>query len=174
MTPRKLKRLLLLVLGTYTIGCNLHDSTKVPQYRTPIWVYNNDSAFFQRIHFALCSADNTLKLKFPCLTVQPVLQISDEHGPNYVLISVTRGEFVRSADTSIKVTFDDKTPELWPIEAHIETDDHFVVLYHPKAFITKLKKAKYLTVEIDIKDNGLQVMKFYVAGLQWNVNAAIK
>ena len=175
MTPRNLSQLLLLILGIHIIGCNLHNSGKVQQDRAPIWKYYTSQGEFEEIPNADCLADNYLNLKHLNLTVRPLLAISKNNRKSQVTISVVRGQFIRSAvGTTIKVKFDDCKPELYTVIISTDgggkpTDEAATILYIENAdrFISWLKKAKYVTIESEIKDNGNQVIKFYAAGLKW-------
>jgi hypothetical protein len=60
-----------------------------------------------------------------------------------------------------------KDPELCKIQAFNTDYENSIDISDPRAFLSKLRKAKYLTIEAEIKDNGNQVRKFYVAGLKW-------
>ena len=173
-----MKPLLLFVLGIHMVGCTsealrdrpskwIYTSGKASILDTiPIWRYSYKDSLSKADTVnpaAMCPADTCLVLKFPYITVYPLLTVY-ERG---IELSITRGEFVRSSDTTVMVKFDDQKPERCKIEAFYTDYQNIIDIKDSRSFLTRLKKATYLTIEAEIKDNGNQLMRFYVAGLKW-------
>ncbi|MCG2611804.1 hypothetical protein LZZ90_09840 [Flavobacterium sp. SM15] len=139
----------------------------------PNWVYNEDQDKMEgtKQFFATCTSINTADFEFPYDGGSTLdIHIRNLGHGNEALITVSKGQFMTSIgdSESLKAKFDDEKPMSFTYSSSADGSSDVIFINNAAKFISKLKKAKKVMLEVGFFDAGRKVLEFETEGLKWN------
>ena len=139
----------------------------VPEY----WFYTSDidKMTSGKKLYAYCDSYTTANFQFPYdggSTFQLVLRRESKR--NLVTLSVSKGQFVGSYNSTLRVKFDKNKVESFSFSEPNDGTSNVIFIDSESRFINKLKKAKHLMIEAEFYQEGRVVIEFNVQGLKWS------
>lgn len=131
------------------------------------WYYDNeeDGMSGKRIGYAAVRSDNTLSLDFPYQGAQHG-KLAVRHHPKWgksVIVSIEEGQILCSSyECPVRIRFDDGQPVTYT--GNEPSDNSTETVFLPYSVAKKLQTAKRVKVEINLYQNGAQVLEFNVKG----------
>ena len=131
------------------------------------WQYQNteEGMSGKRTAYAAVRSENTINLGFPYNGDQRGTLAVRRHPSfgNNVILSIEQGQIIcRSRDCPVRIRYDDAAPVTY---SGLEpADNSSETVFLPYAIATRLKSAKRVRVEINLYQNGIQVLEFNVKG----------
>lgn len=131
------------------------------------WSYSNDEDGMsgKRIEYAAVRSENTLSLDFPYQGAQHGTLAVRKHpkwGSN-VIVSIEEGQILCSSyECPVRIRFDDAQPVTYT--GNEPSDNSTETIFLPYSIANKLKTAKRVKVEMNLYQNGTQVLEFNVKG----------
>jgi len=119
--------------------------------------------------FAMCEANDIVGLDFPYQGARAYITVRNKRGNLDVMFQLTKGQLHHSYDEDghIKVRFDDEKPENYYCNEPSDGSSNTYFIKAKTKFLNKLKKSKKVYIETEFYTNGLKVMEFNTAGLEW-------
>lgn len=134
------------------------------------WAYssNEDPMSGKIARYASISSENLVNFGFPYEGYQNATLTIRNH-PQYghdVYLSLERGQILCQSysDCSIRVRFDDNSPERWSAVGAADHDSTLVFLRSTKRFFEKMKKSKMVLIQIPVYQEGNPTFEFQVSG----------
>lgn len=159
--------------ATSEIASESHTEPAVAtQLNTSNWTYSEDEDEMsgEKRYFASCISSTIVSFDFPydggstfTLTVRNLGRGND------VLIRVSKGQFMSSigSSESLRVKFDDEKPVRFSYSSASDGSSDVLFINNSSKFISHLKKAKKLMLEVEFYQEGYKILNFDVEGLDW-------
>lgn len=133
------------------------------------WAYSNveDGMSGKRIGYAKVRSENTLNLDFPYRGAQHGTLAVRRHPKwgNDVIVSIEEGQILCSTyECPIRIRFDDAQPVTY--SGNEPSDNSTETVFLPYSIAKKLQTAKRVKVEMNLYQNGTQVLEFNVKGFE--------
>lgn len=138
-----------------------------------IWTYTEDEDEMsgQKRYFGTCVSTNQIEFEFPYNGGSTFNLIIRNMGQgNEVILQVSKGQFITSISSSesCRVKFDDEQPSKFTYNSASDGSSDVIFINNAKKFISRLKKAQKLMIEVQFYNAGNQIIYFDVAGLEWD------
>lgn len=138
-----------------------------------IWTYTEDEDKMsgQKRYFGTCVSTNQIEFEFPYNGGSTFNLIIRNMGQgNEVILQVSNGQFITSISSSesCRVKFDDEQPSKFTYNSASDGSSDVIFINNAKKFISRLKKAQKLMIEVQFYNAGNQIIYFDVAGLEWD------
>lgn len=139
----------------------------------PNWTYSEDEDKMEgtKQFFANCTSTNTVDFEFPYDGGSTLdIHIRNLRSENEALITVSKGQFMTSIgdSESLKVKFDNEKPMSFTYSSASDGSSDVIFINNSSKFISKLKKAKKVMLEVGFFNSGRKVLEFETEGLKWN------
>lgn len=139
----------------------------IPEY----WSYTSDidKMTSGKKLYAYCDSYTIANFQFPYdggSTFQLLLR--KESNKSLVILSVSKGQFLGSYNSTLRVKFDDNKVENFSFSEPNDGTSNVIFINNESRFIKKLKKAKQLKIEAEFYQEGRVVIEFNVQGLKWS------
>lgn len=136
------------------------------------WSYSEqeDEMSGNKMYFATTRSTNRLDFEFPYNGGSYFDLIIRNMGKgNEVILKVSKGQFMTSISSSenVRVKFDDGELGNYSFNSAADGSSDVIFLNNSDWFIKQLKKANKLKIEAPFFNEGRQVIKFDVEGLEW-------
>lgn len=148
-------------------------SMQSPTEKKVNWNYNEDQDKMEGTKqlFASCTSSNSIEFEFPYDGGSTFdILIRNLGKENEALITVSKGQFMTSIgdSESFKAKFDDEKPMNFTYASSSDGSSDVIFINNSSKFISKLKKAKKVMLEIVFYDAGKKIIEFDTEGLKWN------
>lgn len=139
----------------------------------PNWTYNEDEDKMEgtKQFFANCTSTNTADFEFPYDGGSTLdIHIRNLGEGNEALITVSKGQFMTSIgdSESLKAKFDDEKPMNFTYSSASDGSGDVIFINNSSKFISKIKKAKKVMLEVGFFNSGRKVLEFETEGLKWD------
>jgi hypothetical protein len=135
------------------------------------WNYSEDKDEMtgKKTYFAMCYSENKVFFEFPYDGGSSfTLGVRKSPSGTDVYLSVSKGQFLTSYDgSSMRVKFDDEPPVTYTYNGTSDGSSDVIFIGSKSRFISKLRKAKRVSLEPEFYQAGKQIVKFNVEGLKW-------
>ena len=132
------------------------------------WRYYDkvDKMTSKQIYFATIDATEELELKFPYNGGSiPSIMVRRKNGETNVIFGVTKGQFMPGIEgQTIKARFDDSPAEAYHCAGSDDEDSRYLFIDQATRFVKRMKTSKKTLIEVEMYDNGMQVVEFNTAG----------
>ena len=137
----------------------------------PRWSYEDGADKMRGTHWASATVDATEKLDFSFPYnggSTPSLEVRQRGKHVDVILLVSKGQFLCRVDgCSVEVKFDDGGVARYYAGEADDGETNLIFIEGAPEFVTKLKKAKTVTIEAQFFQEGNRQMTFPVKGLRW-------
>lgn len=141
----------------------------ISTYASADWKYQNDldKMTGKAEKYAIATSSNSLSLAFPYAGANKgriYVQKHPQNGTNVYLI-IDKGQILCSAVTkcTVQIRFDDDQPITFKGGGAADHDSRVVFILDSKRFIARATKAKKILAQINLYQNGNQVLEFSTA-----------
>jgi len=137
------------------------------------WSYrtSDDKMTSRQAKFATIESENTVDFDFPYRGPQHgTLMVRDHpsHGRD-VIFSIQRGQLLCRSyeDCQIKVRFDEGSPVTWNAVGPSDNSSTVVLLRNAAGFVTRLRAAKIVRLQVPVYMQGAPVFEFQAGGFDY-------
>lgn len=148
-------------------------SDEIEEKKQSNWSYSEDEDKMEgtKQFFASTTSTNIIEFEFPYNGGSNLNIIIRNLGKeNDAVLTISKGQFLTSFSDSqsFKVKFDDEKTSTFYFNSASDGSSDVVFISNSSKFISKIKKAKKVMIEIPFYDSGDKVFEFNVEGLEWN------
>jgi hypothetical protein len=149
-----------------------HNDSKIDNKVTnPNWQYTEetDEMTGKKSFFTSCQSENILTFDFPYDGGSIfTLGLRKNKDGRVIFVTVSKGQFLTSYDgSSMRVKFDDEPPLNFSCNGASDGSADVIFINSYSKFVNKLKKAKKISIEPEFYQEGKQIVRFKVEGLNW-------
>ena len=134
------------------------------------WSYSVDvdPMTSRKARYASLQSENALNFDFPYQGEQHgklLLRDHPSHGRD-VLVLIEKGQILCPSydPCSIRVRFDEGTPQRWSAVGPADNSSTVIFLRNEEGFILKLRRSKVVRIQIPVYQEGEQMLEFQVGG----------
>lgn len=137
------------------------------------WDYSEDEDKMEgnKQFFASTTSTNTVEFEFPYDGGSNMnIVIRNLGKENDAILTISKGQFLTSISDgqSFKVKFDNEKTSTFYFASASDGSSDIVFINNSAGFISKIKKAKKIMLEIPFFDAGNKIFEFNVEGLKWD------
>ena len=141
------------------------------------WQYTTNRDEMRNADEQIARVQSTNSLQFDFPYGEAYGQISIRQSPRFgfdVFLTIDNGQFVCHSFTGGRITakFDDAPIRNYPCNDAADGTPTILFLGNEREFLSRLRRARRLVIEVDFYQAGRQQLRFDVAGLRWGEGAS--